>query len=415
MKRLLPILCAAMLGCATPPPNASTSSALTLGTSPTSLLYPLASDPAAYEMDGIAGDKILLFTVRTQHASPSPAPDVLAFTRFGSAPLGSVAAPPGGWVGPTGVSVIDYASSGLSTSGHLLVWDNGALPPAPAAKTVTKIAYSWDPVHGFASSVETVYGLPLQTAAPPTINGLGFVADVLTLPDGSHILTDPFIGDLWTCDASFSCALAMLDPDFAPAPSPTYTGVGRAPGGGTRAYTLTLSVGLSPGAVGLAYMPTIDSVCVGRTAQPGGIFCIDRAMLQDVTISPFSKVKTTVVPPSIGVSDGGHGLASDGNHPTSPWLYWIRSYSDEAASFTNRAYRVNVSTGEVQIAAASNTLLDFGTGITVLPNELPGSPLVNLAIPMGQEENNGLLNSTLAGVDNFVAPTFITGVTLLTP
>lgn len=409
MKRLLP-LCAALLGCATPPPTSSTSAALSVGSAP-SLVYKLASAPDGFEMDGISGDRILLFTTRTQHASPTPAPDVLAFRRLGTAPLGSVAAPAGGWVGPTGVRVLDYSCSGSSTSGHLLVWDNNALPPTPSIRAV-KVSYSWDPLHGFASSVDAVYSLPLQSAAPPTINGLGFLSDVLALPGGGYVLNDPFIGDLWACDATFSCALAMVDPDFAPAPSPTFTGVGRAPGGGTRPYTLDLSVGLSPGVVGSAYVALTDEVCVGRTAQPGGIWCIDRATLTKTALNPFAKSKRTLVPPTIGVSDGGHGLAYDSARPDSESLYWIRSYSDPAGGNINRAFRVGVVTQTVEVVAASNTLLDFGTGIAALP-PIDDLPVTNLAISMGQEENNGLLNTDLGGVDAFVGPTFITGVSLL--
>jgi hypothetical protein len=412
-KFLVPLALTFAFGCLNQSPSsvASVNSAFALNTAAPSFVYKLASDSAGYEMDGITGDKVLLFTTRTQHATPSPAPDVLAFLRFGSAPLGSVAAPSGGWVGPTGVEVLDYTSTNGGTCGHLLVWDNNALPPTPSIRVV-KVAYSWSQSTGFSSSVDTIYSLPLQSAAPPTINGLGFLSDVMTLPDGGHILNDPFIGDLWACDASFNCALAMVDPDFAPAPSPTFTGYGRAPGGGTRAYTLDLSVGLSPGVVGAAYMTVTDEVCVGRTAQPGGIWCIDRATLENTSLSPFGKLKRAVVPPTLGVSDGGHGLSADKNHPSSPYLYWIRSYSDSAGGNLNRAFRIDVVSGNAQVIAATNTLLDFGTGISVLPNEFPGSPLVNVAISMGQEENNGLLNTDLGGADNFVAPTFITGVTL---
>lgn len=399
------IVAALGCGCSTPPTAENFEALATVA-------HALASSPAGFEMDGIAGDKRLLFTcVPTPAASQSNG--VLVFSRTTGAQLGSVTPPPGGWLAPTGLEVLDYTTTGARTSGTLLVFDNGALPPN-ARITVYKYAYSHDLVHGLVTTLLESHNLPLQSAPPPApIDGFGFVDDLHTLPCGTSILTDPLFGAVWACGPAFDdCSLAMADVDFGPAPSPVFTGIGRAPGGGTRPYTLALTVGLSPGVVGAAYMARTDEVCFGKAAQPGGIWCVDRATLLDTTVSPYTKTKRTVVAPTIGLSDGGHGVAADTFHPHSPWLYWIRSYSDPAGGGVNRALRVNVLTGVVETILASNTLLDFGTGITVLPPQVDGSPFANLAIPMGQEENNGFLNATLGGVDAFVAPTLITGVTL---
>jgi hypothetical protein len=160
-----------------------------------------------------------------------------------------------------------------------------------------------------------------------------------------------------------------------------------------------------PGIFGAAYVAKTDEVCVERAASPGGIWCIDRATLLDLTTPPFAKSKRVVVPPTAGVSDAGHGIAADRWHAASAWLYWARSYD-------NTIRRVNVQTLQVQTVVSSVQLFDFPTGLDALPPLVAGSPLTHLGIAMGMEEDNGLLNVALGGVDDFVAPTVIAGIAL---
>jgi hypothetical protein len=373
--------------------------------------YVIASYPNGFEMDGIAGDKRLLFT----NVVPSPGVGthvtVTAASRLTGVPVGELPPPPSGWFAPTGVEVLSYATHGLGTSGELLVTDNGALPPN-AHIVVYKYGYAYDPISGFSAHLVATYPLPMQPPPPiSTISGFGFVSDLFTLSSGTSVLTDALVGAIWSCDMAFSCQLLMVDPDFGPAPASPINGVGRAQGGGTQPYTLVLTVGLSPGIVGVTYVAATDEVCTARTALAGGVFCIDRAQLLDTSVSPYSKTKRVVVPPQLGLSDGGHGVAADRWHPSSPWLYWVRSYSDAAGGGFNAVHRVNLLTLEVQNILQSNTLLDFSTGITVLPPLIDGPPFTNLAVPMGQEECNGALNQVLNGVNRYVSPTLITGVT----
>jgi len=358
---------------------------------PASSIRPLAAYPSGFEMDGIAADDRYVFTCVPTSAVGQDR-GVLVASRESGLPVGQLPPPPNGWSAPTGVEALGR--------GELLVFDNGALPPNAR---ITIYRYRYALIGPFSATLVESRELPLQSAPPPApIDGFGFVADVLTLPCGTSVLTDPLLGALWACGPRFDdCQLAMVDSDFTPAPAPTLDGVGRATGGGTRPYELQLTVGLSPGVVGAAYLAATDEVCVGRTAQAGGIWCVDHAVLLDTSASPYTKAKRAVVPPQVGLSDGGHGLAS---HGASPWLYWVRSYSDAAGGGVNAVRRVNVRTLEVQLVAASNDLLDFSTGIAVLP---PRGPAVDLVVPMGQEENNAALNAVLGGIDSFVAPTLI--------
>lgn len=369
---------------------------------------PLVQFPTGFEADDVTADERLVFTGVLPSASIAPA--VVAASRATGNQVGTLPPPPGGFLLPTSIKVSSYSTSGAGTTGELIVIDNGGLPPTahPVAYIYT---YSHSPALGFSAALAATLPLPVLTAAPPSPpNGVGYASGLLVLNATTRLVTDAFVGGIWVCDASFVCQLGLASPDFAPAPAPTMTGVGRAPGGGVRTYTFQLPIPIFPGVFGAAYVALTDEVCAERASQPGGVYCIDRAALLNTAVNPFAKAKRTVVAPQIGVSDGGHGIAYDRFHPGSPWLYWVRALADSADNFNNTIRRVNVVTGQVQIVFRSNSLLDFSTGLDVLPPIVANSPLTNLGIAMGQEENNAALNVALGGVDAFVSPTLITEV-----
>src|SRR5262249_60551167 len=93
-------------------------------------------------------------------------------------------------------------------------------------------------------------------------------------------------------------------------------GGGRAPGGGLRPYHVLLPTPpgapgpAAPGIHSITYAAVTDEVYTNRTAPPGGIFGIPRAVLLDTTTPPFAKgaAVQVVVPPVLGVSDLTDGL-----------------------------------------------------------------------------------------------------------
>jgi hypothetical protein len=367
-----------------------------------SITRSLAAFPTGFEMDDVTGDERLLFTAVPP--SVSTAPTVLAARRLSGEPAGELPPPPGGWLFPAGAEVLSYETCGLATRGHLLVVDNAGVPPL-TYPMLYDYAYSFSPAAGFSASLAATHHLPQLTVAPPSLpDGLGYVSGILAL-GADTLLTDALTGSIWVCDAAFSCRLGIIDADFGPGPAPIFTGTGRAPGGGTRPYTLQLPTPIMPGIIDVAHVELTDEVCTARAAVPGGIWCVDRALLLDASVPPYAKPKRVVVPPTPGVTDGQHGVAHDRWHPASPWLYWVRSLD-------NTVRRVNVQTLAVQVVAHSDSLMDFSTGLAVLPPLYAGSPLTNLAVAMGQEENNGGLNEVLGGADDFVAPSIIAGISL---
>jgi hypothetical protein len=236
------------------------------------------------------------------------------------------------------------------------------------------------------------------------------------LPNGGVAVTDALIGSIWVAGPSLEdWRLAIIDPRFAPGfVEGDIHGIGRAPRGGTRPYTLRLPSpfpGLPPAAPGIhsiTYAAVTDEVVAIRTAQPGGIYALPLAVLLDTTIPPFVKggFLREVVPPQVGLSDLTDGIVHDRFHPGTPWVYWQRAISDEIGGGSNVLRRAHLLTGEVQEVARSNTLYDFTSNLAVLP-PIDGLPISLVLSAMGQEENNPEVNVLLTE-PQYVAPSLLT-------
>jgi len=406
------LLCATLAGCATQPVDILHEPL----TGPLTTPYNLAQFPDGFEMDGVTGDERVIFTGIITPAPTQPVA-VLAAARLSGNPIGSLTPPPDGFLAIAAVKVLGYRTSGISTSGTLLVVDVGALPPA-SHSTLYRYSYSYSPLFGFSSELLDSHTLPVQSFPPVTIDGVGYAGDVALLPGGGIAIADGLDGAIWTCGPTLEdCHLSQADPAWGAAPAPpSFSGIGRAQGGGTKPYTLGITGGLMPGLLNIDYAAKTDEVCGLTVAPPGGLYCVDRAQLLDDSISPFAKSKRVLVAPQTGVTDGGHGVAFDHWHPTSPWFYWVRSLADDIGGGSNIVRRVNLLTGEVQEVAESLTVMDFSTGLSTIPPLVGGSPftggssLTNLAVAMGQEENNAVINPVLSGVSMFVTPSIIAGI-----
>ncbi len=373
--------------------------------------YQLAAFNDGFEGIGVAGDQRLLFMGRD--VKPTESAGVVVASRLTGQQLGSLTPPPGGFGDPVHVQVVSYTTTNDATVGLLLVIDN-ITPPPTSQPTIYKYTYAYNCNTGFTSQLIGTAVLPtLSTFPPTTIDGLGYVGGMTILPGGGYALADALVGAIWTCNSSFDCQLAQFDSAFGAGPHMgAFMGVGRAQGGGTKPYTLALPGGLMPGLLGLTYVSTTDEVCGYVVLPPGGLYCMARTTLLDQTISPFSKPKRSLIPQQTGLTDGAHGIAYDVYNPSSPWVYWVRSLADTVGGGSNIIRRAHVTTGEVQEVAESLIVMDFSTGLAVLPPFISGSPFTNLAVSMGQEENNSLINVDWDG-SAFVTPTLIAGATIL--
>jgi hypothetical protein len=369
-------------------------------------------------LHGAGGDELLLFAVQ-----PNDAPDgergILVASRITGREIGRVTPPPVGWQVPLSIEVYDFHRRGPQTSGSFLVLDTGAEPALAGTvpATIHRYRYSYAPGAGLTTTWVETQVLPLAGPPGPGLpTGLLMAEGFTRLPVGGVAVTDALIGAIWVAGPSLDdWRLAMLDPRFAPGLGvPDLHGIGRAPGGGTRPYTLRLpspfpgGPAAAPGAHSVSYAPLTDEVVTIRTAPPGGIYALPLEVLLDTTIAPFAKGEflRDVVPPQVGLSDLTDGIVYDRFHPSTPWVYWQRAISDEIGGGSNILRRVHLLTGQIQEVARSNTLYDFTSNLAVLPpiDDLPISLVLSA---MGQEENNPDVNVLLTE-PQYVGPSLLT-------
>jgi len=304
----------------------------------------VASFEGGRPFHGAGGDEVLLFAVQ-----PDPSPDgakgILVASRTTGRQLGAVTPPPMGWRVPLSIEVVDFQRQGPTTRGSFLVLDTGA-PPAlagTAPASLHRYTYAYSPSVGLTTTWQETHVLPL--AGPPDSElptGLLMAEGFTRLPGGGVAVTDALLGAIWVAGPSLAdWRPAILDPRFAPGfIEQDLQGIGRAPGGGTRPYTLRLPSPFpggppaAPGAHSITYAAVTDEVLTVRTAPPGGIYALPLKALLDTTIPPVDKGSwlREVVAPQVGLSDLTDGLVYDRFHPSTPWVYWQRAVSDQAVA-----------------------------------------------------------------------------------
>jgi hypothetical protein len=367
---------------------------------------------------GASGDDLLLFAVQ-----PTPAPDgpegILVASRITGREIAAVTPPPNGWQVPLSIEVFNFNRRGPSTRGSFIVLDAGVEPrlAGTGPAFIHRYTYSYSPGGGLTTMWVDTHVLPLAGPPGPELpTGLLYPGGFVRLPGGGMAVTDTLIGAIWIAGSSFEdWRLAMIDSRFALGfVDGDVHGIGRAPGGGTRPYTLRLpslipgAPQVYPGIHSITYGALTNEVVTLRTAPPGGIYALPIDVLLDATIPPFAKGGSLreVVAPQIGLSDSTDGIVYDRFHPGTAWVYWQRAVSDEIGGGSNILRRVNLMTGQIQEVARSNTLYDWTSNLAVLP-PIGDLPLSFVLSAMGQEENNPEVNVLLTE-PQYVGPSLLT-------
>lgn len=382
--------------------------------------YAAAAFPGAFPFHGCGGDNVLLFGVQVGETPDSEA-GIHVARRSNGIPIGRVTPPPVGWRVPLSLELHDFSHDGPQTQGSFVVLDAGAEPAeaGTAPAYIHRYSYSYSPTEGLTTTWLSTHQLPLSGPPGPGLpTGLLLPAGFTRLPGGGIAVTDTALASIWVAGPSFEdWRLAMIDPRFAPGFGVTdLSGVGRAPGGGTRPYLMrlpSLTPGgppVAPGIHSITYAAVTDEVITIVTAPPGGIYAIKRDALLDQTVPPFAKgaALRAVVPAQVGLSDLTDGLIYDRFHPETFWVYWQRAVSDAAGGGANIMRRAHLLTGEVQEVARSNELYDWTSNLSVLP-VTGNEPFTVILAAMGQEENNPEVNVLLTA-PQYVAPSLLTGL-----
>lgn len=380
--------------------------------------FAAATFQGARPLHGAGGDDLLLFAVQPDEA-PDGAAGILVASRVTGRRVGQVTPPPGGWRVPLSIELFGFLRDGPRTSGSFLVLDAGSLPDlaGTAPGMLHEYTYSYSPATGIQTTWVATHVLPLAGPPGPELpTGILYALGFTRLPGGGAAVTDGLIGSIWVAGPSLDdWRLAMLDPRFAPGLGvPDINGIGRAPGGGTRPYTLRLPSPFpdgppaAPGIHSITYAAVTDEVLTLRTAPPGGLYALPLSALLDTAVPPHAKgeLLREVVPPQIGLSDLTDGIVYDRFRPRTAWVYWQRSVGHEVGGGSNILRRAHLLTGEVQEVARSNTLYDWTSNLAVLPpiDDLPISLVLSA---MGQEENNPEVN-VLLSEPQYVRPSLLT-------
>ena len=382
--------------------------------------YAAATFPDAFPFHGCGGDHVLLFGVQIA-ATPESESGIQVALRSHGAPIGRVTPPPVGWKVPLSLELYDFSHDGQHTRGSFIVLDAGAEPAeaGTAPSYIHQYDYSYSPDGGLVTVCRSTHQLPLSGPPGPGLpTGLLLPAGLTRLPGGGVAVTDTGLAAIWVAGPSLDdWRLAMIDPRFAPGFGVAdLSGVGRAPGGGTRPYLMrlpSLSPGgptIAPGIHSITYAAATDEVIPIVTTPPGGIYAINRNALLDNTVPPFAKgdALRAVVPPQAGLSDLTDGVIYDRFHPATPWVYWQRAVSDAAGGGANIMRRAHLFTGQIQEVARSNEIYDWTSNLSVLPLE-GNEPFTVVLSAMGQEENNAEVN-VLLSTPQYVAPSLLTGL-----
>lgn len=411
---LLTTLVCVLASCAAapsdPPPIASKEDPLS------SEAFAAVSFPEGFGIHGIDATNALWF------AAVAYPPSIHVARRVTGEVLGTLPPPPTplpqggtGFGAPVAVRV--------APDGRVVVLDGVVAPQfagsAPAMLYEYQVFPTWS---GFSATLVRSQALPLippseipiAAAGPeprPAITGIFFPIMMTIFPNGAAALTDTVTGAVWVSDATRTTFRnALQDPRLRPLPqlSPIL-GRGRAPGGGTRDYALSLTTGAYPGAFGVAYLATSDEVVLANPSQ--GMLAIPYGTFMSAS-DPTTKSASVrpLAPAMLGVTDLVAGLDTNRWDSADPWVYFQRVAADSASDFKNVMARVHGTTGVVEVLARSSSVFDFDVAVAVVQPLLPIRHIATIGSGVGQEENNPFVNATLGGVPSFVSPTPIGAV-----
>jgi hypothetical protein len=406
---------------AEPPPTASQHQELALEP------FAAVSFPQGFGIHGIDATSSLWF------AAVAYPPSVHVARRVTGQVLGELPPPPtplpGGGTGFGAVVAVRVAPDG-----RVVVLDGVVAPTAAGSAPAMLYEYQVQPTwSGFTATLVKSTALPLipfseipvaaAGAEPrPPISGIFFPIMMSIFPGGEAALTDTVTGAVWVSDPSRSTFRnALQDPRLRPLPqlgpdgqiAPIF-GKGRAPGGGTRDYTLILTSPpgappMLPGAFGVAYLAATNEVVLANPSQ--GMLAISYASFMAPTNPTLKSAGVRPLAPALfGTTDLVAGLDTNRWDCDDPWVYFQRVAADSASGFKNVMSRVNGITGAVETLARSSTVFDFDVAVAVVQPLLPIKHVVTIGSGVGQEENNPFVNATLAGVPSFVSPTPIGAV-----
>ena len=333
---------------------------------------------------GIAADENFVFVTEPLNGH------VAVHDRWTGDELGSVPAPPDGWLLPFAMRV--------AREGRLVVLDAGGFPN-PGTLTIPRVydyRYHRDPrTHSFVATLERA----VKFDSVP----VGFTEDVEVLDDGAYVVSDSILGSLW---------LVQRDGTVAPGIVADTPGVTAVPSLAPCTFDGAVEVGGIPFGLTGNFAPGVGSMATnGRhlyfgDSCKGGIYRVPVSSLSDASRSPSARgddveLASSGVPGQFEVMKG---LAFNRHNHADDRLY-------VADALRLRLIRVDVATGQREIVAADPVLFNFPVATAFLPS---GPGFETLLVSSDQEHRFAAINGKISQ-DMFQPPFLVTEVALAKP
>ncbi len=314
---------------------------------------------------------------------------VLAYERHTGQSIGELPAPPGGFVLPFMMKRV--------SGGRIAVLDAGGFPsPIPFIPTnpvIYEYSYSYSASAGF--SAELVRSIPFSGAL------IGFPEDFVELEDGRYLLDDAVLGSIWIAETDGAIVPGLVPETFEPedAIPETYF-----------CDTMpVVDVGGLPFLFTAATVPGITSIAArGNTVYfsascAGAIYSIPLNSLSD-SREPWERavdIELVSPKPAAVLVEELLGMTFNPYAPDDPYLY-------AADALELRVIRIDPQTGQREVVADDQHLLNFPSSLAFVPPQGPGAPSPLLALS-NQQHRTVILNDAI-GEDVLEPPFLVTEI-----
>jgi len=295
-----------------------------------------------------AGDSRLVFVAEPLGQA------VAVLERYTGQQLGTLPAPPAGWLLPFSLRV--------PREGHVVVLDSGGFP-SPTVPSIARV-YDYDVQYD-----ERSHQLTATLTRTVSFEGLPlvFAEDVEVTSSGLYVVSESIIGALWVIGLDGTISYGAFPVTGVPIPAlapceflPTTVG----------GIPFATAGNFGPGVVGLAER---GGQLYFSTTCNGGVSRIPMASLTDATRDPQARAAdiVPVSPRAAGVAaETLHGLAFNPAKPGEHWLYAVDSLQ-------LRVVRINTDNGSRQVVVGPDPVLfNFPSKLQFLPPVGGRSPLL---------------------------------------
>jgi len=312
---------------------------------------------------------------------------VLALSRLNGHQIGTLPAPPQGFILP-------FIMHSLG-EGRLAVLDAGGLPQpnpfVPANPTIYEYTYTNNPRSGFSATLT-------RSVSFASVE-IGFSEDFTALPDGRILLSDARLGAIWIAEPN-----GEIEPGIVPKTLSTADAIPQLefcptmPEVQVNGFPFLFSGSANPGVSPIAVR---DGTVYFFSPCGRGIYTFPLSVLSD-SRPPYQRASSirllAPTPANVEVEE----LLDFTFNPYDPLDRYLYAADPLALS----VIRIDVSNGQRQVIADGSKLFDFPSSLAFLPPVLGISPLM---VVSNQQERTTLTNDAIS-TDQFNFPFIVAKV-----